>query len=177
MGRRRTLCVVLAVGALLAGCGDDDENDSGGGGGATATTEATPTTRPTPPETETGSDAPDAAAVPFKRCLAEAGLELKPEGTQYTDEKGKTKGREGLGIDNATYLGFVQFPSKRVADVYEATDDGAAEEAEEVAGKFVEAFGFDPADYVRREGTTVLIFDDPPPSEDEVEQLTACAGG
>jgi hypothetical protein len=175
MGRRGTLCVVLALGALLAGCGDDDE-DSGGGGGGTATTGATPTTRPTTTETE--PEKPDgAAAVPFERCLAEAGLELKPEGTEYTDEKGKTKGREGLGIDNATYLGFVQFPSKRVADVYEATDDGAAEEAEEVAGKFVEAFGFDPAEYVRREGTTVLIFDDPPPSEDEVEQLTGCAGG
>ena len=172
MGRCRTLGVVLAIGVLLAGCGGDD--DSGGGGAETATTEA-PATRPTTPET--APEAPDAPAVPFERCVADAGLELKPEGTEYTDDKGESKSREGLDMEGTTYLGFVQWPSKRVADVYEATDDAAAETAEREAGTFVKAFGLDPAKYVRREGAIVLVFDDPPPSEDEVEQLTGCAGG
>jgi hypothetical protein len=153
MTRLATLLALLAL-LVAAGCGDDDEE-----GGRETTT----------PETE-------AATGPFKDCVEEAGLELVPEGTEYTDDKGESKTREKLDMENTTYLGFVQWPSKRVADVYEGDDEAAAEKAEQDAGSFVKAFGFDPAKYVSREGTTVLVFDDPPPSDDEVGQLTACAG-
>jgi hypothetical protein len=80
-----------------------------------------------------------------------------------------------MNLETATYLGYVQWPSKRVADLYAGKDEAGAEEAEQEAGLFVKAFGFDPAKYVRRAGTVVMTFDDPPASEEEAKQVEDCA--
>jgi hypothetical protein len=172
----RLMAVLAALALLLAaGCGGDDDEDGGGGEAATTqTTQTTTQAEPTQPDSGSGGAA---SAAELESCLKEAGLELKPEGTQYTDDKGETKTREKLDMENTEYAGFVQFPSKRVADVYVASDDAAAQAAEREAGTFVKAFGFDPAKYVRRAGTVVMVFDDPPPTEEEAGQVADCAGG
>jgi hypothetical protein len=176
----RRLAIVLVVLALLpvAGCGGDD--DGGENGGSAATTEQ-PTTDTTEAEA-TATDEPDAGGAPptkeeLTSCLADADLELKPGSEPVTDEEGKSRTREALEIDGATYLGYVQWPTKHIADVYLAKDEAAAEKAEKEAGLFVKAFGFEPADYVRRAGSVVLTFDDPPPTAEEAGAVEGCATG
>jgi hypothetical protein len=171
------LSVVLVL--LLAGCGDDDD---GGDGGSTspAQTAQTETTQPTTEATTTeesggGGPAPDKAQL--ESCLADADLELKAGDEPFKDEEGQTKTRKGMNLDDATYLGYVQWPSKRVADIYVSKDEAAAQKSEQEAGLFVKAFGFDPAKYVKRSGAVVLTFDDPPPSAEETKAVEDCAAG
>ena len=163
MVRAATLpCVLLVL--LLAGCGDDDE----GGGGETPappaqTTQAEGGTPPTEEE--------------LRSCLSDAGLELKPGSVEFTDAKGESKAREGLDIADTTYLGYVDWPSKHVADVYLSKDEAAAAKAEQEAGLFVKAFGADPAEYVRRAGSVVLVSDDPPATDEEAKPVEDCGAG
>jgi hypothetical protein len=168
VGRAATLLCALLV-LLLAGCGGDD--DEGGDGGETA------------PPAQTTQEAPQAdGGMPpteeaLRSCLSDAGLELKPGSVEFTDAEGESKPREGLDIADTTYLGYVDWPSKHVADVYLSEDEAAAEKAEREAGLFVKAFGADPADYVRRAGSVVMISDDPPATEEEAKPVEDCAAG
>ena len=142
---------------LLAGCGGEDEVDDGGGatGGG-------------------GAEATDRAG--FTACLADAELDLEPGRKPVTDAEGRTSAREGLNLSGAEFLGYVQWPSKRIADVYLASDAPAAEEAEAEAAEFVKAFSGDPGSFVKRQGSVVLLLDDPPPSEGEIGSALSCAG-
>ena len=149
---------LLVLALLVAGCGDDDE-----GGGDSG-----------PAAQSTGAAPPEADSL--RSCLTKAKLELKPGSEPATDAKGKTQAREGLEIADTTYLGYVQWPSKHLADVYLSKDEPAAEKAQAEAEKFIESFGAKPAEYVRRERTMVLLFDDPPPTAAEVKPVVACAG-
>jgi hypothetical protein len=174
---RLTIPVVLVSLALVAGCGDDDDDGNGGGGttppAQTATTETTEPT--TTEEPAAGAEAPTKEAM--ESCLAEADLELRDKEEEFTNAEGETKTREDLDIDDTAYLGYVQWPSKSVADVYVSTDEAAAEKAEREAGLFIKAFGLDPAKYVKRAGTVVMTFDDPPPTAEEAKAVEGCATG
>ena len=174
----RGMCAAVLVGlALMAGCGDDDDGDDPGTPSAqSAPTETTePETTATTEPDAAGGAAPDRAGL--ESCLSDAKLELKDKDEPFTDAKGKTKTREDIDMEGAaTYAGYVQWPSKSVADIYLAKDQAGAEKAEEEAATFIRAFGFDPAKYVRRAGSVVMTFDDPPPSDEEVADVERCAG-
>ena len=173
----RQLAIPLIVLSLVfvAGCGDDDD-DGGDGGGTPSAQTATDTTRTEATETtepESGGAPP--AKADLESCLAEADLELKAEDEPFTDSKGNTKTRKSMNLETAEYLGYVQWPSKSVADIYLGDDEAAARKAEQEAGVFVKAFGFDPAKYVRRAGAVVMTFDDPPPSDEDARAVEDCA--
>jgi hypothetical protein len=148
----RGLAVAVASLALALGCGDDDQEENGG-------------------------PAPGPTQAHVSRCLADAELELRPGSEPFTDKKGRRKTRQGLDIAKTTYLGYVQWPNKRVADLYLTDDEAAAAGAERKAEAFVSAFGLEPGKYVRREANLVLLFDDPPPTAEDVEAVLGCAGG
>jgi hypothetical protein len=159
---------------LLAGCGGDD--DEGGGGEAEAPPAQTSEEAPPQEEPQAGGGTPPTKAE-LSSCLSEADLELKPGSEEFTNAEGETKTREGLDIADTTYLGYVQWPSKHVADIYLSKDEAAGEKAEQEAGLFVKAFGFQPDEYVRRAGSVVMTFDDPPATEEEAKAVEDCAAG
>jgi hypothetical protein len=174
VGRAVALVSLLLV-LLLAACGDDDDGDSGGTPPAqTAQTDTTEPTTEAATEEESGGGAPPDKAQ-LEACLADADLELKSGDESFTDEEGKTKTRKSMNLEDVTYLGYVQWPSKSVADIYVAKDEDGAEKAEQEAGLFVKAFGFDPAKYVKRSATVLMTFDDPPPSDEEAKAVEDCA--
>jgi hypothetical protein len=163
--RRRATAVLALSLLLLAACGDDDEN----GAGKAETTEPTATS-----DAGAGSSGPVDKGE-LESCLAKADLELKPGEEAYTDRRGQRRTRRGLEIEKAKYVGYVMWPSDRIADVYLAEDERAATTAQSEAGNFVRAFGLDPARYVQNHGNLVLIFDRPVPTENEVRQVSDCA--
>lgn len=177
MTRKLAIPLIVLSLVFVAGCGDDDDEGEGGGtpSAQTAPTDTTQAETTETTEPETGGAPPDKAAL--EACLAEADLELKGEDEEFTDAKGKTKTRQSMNLETAAYLGYVQWPSKSVADIYLGDDEAAAQKAEQEAGVFVKAFGFDPAKYVRRAGTVVMTFDDPPPSDEEAKAVEDCAAG
>lgn len=161
--RRRAIALLAAAALLGAGCGDDDDGGDGDGGGG-------------------GGDAGGAGpGAPTKEalasCLEGANLELKPGSEPFTDPKGQKRTRKGLDIEDTAYLGYVQWPSKHIADIYLSTSEDAAEDAEGEAAGFVTAFGLDPDKYVQRSGTVVMLFDDPAPTGDESKTVEDCAAG
>jgi hypothetical protein len=161
----RRWAILLTVTALAAGCGDDDDGDETG----STTAPAAPPTQQR--ETTEPSAAPERSEL--EKCLADADLEVKP-GTEKAAD-GRT--RQPLSDAKQAYLGYVQWPSKHIADVYLAKDAAEAGTIESEAQGFVKAFGLDPAKYVRRANTVVLTFDDPPPTADEAKAVEDCATG
>ena len=170
---RRWAVLLLTVAAIAAGCGDDDgDEDATRSVPEAATTATTEATQPQEAVPEGGAR----SMQEIEDCLADAKLELKPGDEPYTDKKGQRRTRKALSDTGDTYAGYVQWPSERIADVYVTGDAAEAGEVENEAKGFVQAFGLDPATYVRRFGTVVLTFDDPPPSDDEVKTVEDCAG-
>jgi hypothetical protein len=168
---------MLAAAAIVAGCGDDDDEGDGAGAPETTTTEPAQTTTPPTREEDEPAAGPAPSRADLESCLADADLELKPGDEPFTDEKGQRRTRRPLDDAEAAYAGYVQWPSDRIADVYVAEDEAAAQKIEAEASGFVKAFGFDPAEYVRRTGAVVLTFDDPPPSDEEAKDVEDCAAG
>jgi hypothetical protein len=170
----RRWAVLLTLVALVAGCGDDDDSDSGSPATtATEETTATDATESRPPPEQSG---PAPTKAELESCLGDADLELKPGSEAATNAKGESRTRKGLEGVEATYLGYVQWPSKRLADVYLAKDAAGADQTEDKAKGFVKAFGLDPAKYVRRAGAIVLLYDEPPPTAEESKAVEDCAG-
>jgi hypothetical protein len=159
----RSAASALVVASLLlgAGCGGDGD-DGDGGGGAKARTATTESSGPVDRKQ-------------LESCLAKADLELRSGDQPFTDAKGQTKTRQDAHLEGGRYAGYVQWPSKRVADVYIASGATAATTAEREAEAFVRAFGLAPATYVQRHGNVVLLFDNPVPTEDEVAAVAGCA--
>lgn len=155
--RALAIALVAALSAVGPACGDDDEGGGDGGGG--------------------GGGAPAGAVTKdaLVTCLKDANLELKPGSEPFTDPKGQRRTRKGLDIEDTTYLGYVQWPSKHIADVYLSTSEDAAEDAQKEAAAFVTAFGLDAGEFVQRSGTVVLLFDDPAPTGDETRAVQDCA--
>jgi hypothetical protein len=166
---RVVLLAVLAL-TLASGCGGDDDDS----GDSPATTDTTPAATPTT-EQDAPAGAPDEAEL--KACLSKAKLELKPGSEPVTDEEGQPRTRKPLSGAEAEYAGYVQWPSKGLADIYLAKDDARAGEIETEAREFVQAFGLEPDDYVRRAGGIVMTFGTPPPSDAEAKAVEDCAGG
>jgi hypothetical protein len=162
----RRLAAALLVLSLAGGCGGDDDGEGG-----SAKTTSTPTATS---DAGAGSSGPVSKGE-LEECLANANLELRPGDTPYTDRKGQRRTRRGLDIPKTRYAGYVMWPSRRIADVYIASDEKAATAAQSEAGNFVRAFGLDPATYVQRHGNLVLVFDRPVPTEDEVQVVADCA--
>jgi hypothetical protein len=168
-GRTRA-ALLLAAAALAAGCGDDEEDKGDGAAAPPAQSETTAEATETSPASPISRER-------LERCLTEANLELKPGSEPATDAEGKSKQRQGLDFEDTEYLGYVQWPSKSIGDVYLSEDAEAAASAATEAGNFVKAFGADPDEFVRRAGSVVLVLDDPPPSDQEAEVVEGCAGG
>lgn len=162
--RRRAAALLLGSLLLLAACGDDD-----GGDGKAETGEPTATS-----DAGAGSSGPVDKGE-LESCLAKADLELKPGSEPFTDARGRKKTRQDAHLEGGRYLGYVQWPSKRVADVYIGRDEAAAKTAASEAGAFVAAFGLSPSTYVQRHGNVVLMFDRPVPTEAEVAAVADCA--
>jgi hypothetical protein len=81
-------------------------------------------------------------------------------------------------VDGTTYVGLALWPSKHVAYVYAAPDDGAAGQGEEELKTYVKGLGGDPSDYVQRQGTVVVLLDDhDQPTPAEASMLDKCARG
>jgi hypothetical protein len=154
--RRTTVLLIAAV--IATGCGDDDGDQSG------------PTTEAAPPTQQ--SEATEPSRPPERNelttCLANADLQLKPG----SDPTANGRTRQPLSDAKDAYLGYVEWPSNHVADVYLGDDPDAIERE---AQGFVKAFGLDPGKYVHRAGAVVLTFDDPPPTADEVKAVEDCA--
>lgn len=163
--------VLLAVAALAAGCGGDDDGDESG----PATEAAPPTEQPEAQEPAQTNErnAPAPSKGELEGCLVDARLPLRPGSEPAAD--GRT--RQPLSDAKKAYLGYVQWPSKHVADVYLAGDAAEADTIESEAQGFIKAFGLDPAKYVKRAGAVVLTFDDPPPTAAEVKTVEDCASG
>lgn len=170
----RHAAMLLAIAALAVGCGDDDGDESG------QTTEAAPPTQQR--EAQEPSQAPERnAQAPerseLEKCLADADLTVKPGSEPAENTKGEKRTRQPLSDAKQAYLGYVQWPSKHIADVYLGKSAADAEKIEDEAKGFIAAFGLDPAKYVRRANTVVLTFDDPPPTADEAKAVEDCSGG
>ena len=98
-------------------------------------------------------------------CLRDSGLKLRRDAE-----------RAGLEIHGTTYMGYVRWPSGRVADVYVSKDVETAERAEEEIAAFVKAFGGKPIEYVRRSEWVTVLRDDPPPAwRGEVDVILSCS--
>jgi hypothetical protein len=168
----RRAAILLATAALVAGCGGDDDGDESG----SATEPAAPPTRqPTTQEPERNAPAPDRATL--EACLDDANLNLTPGDEPAENPKGEKRSRKPLTDYASAYLGYVQWPSKRIADVYLTKHADEADALEKEAQGFVAAFGLDPSKYVRRANTVVLTFDDPPPTAGEAKAVEDCAAG
>jgi hypothetical protein len=161
----RAAALLVAAVLALAACGGDD--DEGGGEGASTQPTAT-------------SDAGAGSSGPIDQrelesCLADADLRLRSGDEPYTDRRGQQRTRQGLEVAKTKYVGYVMWPSRRIADIYIGEDERAARAAQSEAGNFVRAFGLEPATYVQKHGNLVLVFDRPVPSQQEVQQVADCA--
>jgi hypothetical protein len=160
----------------IAGCGGDDDEPSGdGGSGGGGITGAEPS-ESKPPSTKPEPDAPTAAEL--RSCLTKAGVKVVGESESYVDAEGETTVTGSVEIDGSEYVGLALWPTKHVAYVYVSPNESAADEGEKEMEAFVKAFGGDPAKYVQRQGTVLVMLDDEEePTPAEAKTLDDCARG
>jgi hypothetical protein len=166
---RTRLATTAAIIAALAGCGDDSGSDSGGITGAEPTVRGTDSTHPAPGAVSAGA---------LRACLGRAEVEVVGRDDSYEDARGEQTVSGVVEVDGTTYVGLALWPSKHVAYVYAAPDDGAAGQGEEQLKTYVKGLGGDPSDYVQRQGTVVVLLDDhDQPTPAEASMLDKCARG